>query len=481
MGIFGSTGVGKSTVAELICEIEYLNNRRKIIDLQNNKYLEVCSFVGPTRNRRFVSNLRKFTGGKIKPRGFPTEVYHPIVTALKSKFPEIIKLYTLPIDFFAYEEVLKVITNDTLGDAAYVSLTQEIEKLAKNDSLPALPTKILESLNRKILKTEGMGVPLYFFYDSSMSASSANRPILKVKDMGVFSSANYEHCLTDRRLVEIIRDHRTITGFSTRWIDQKHRKVKLAINLYLLMKIRDMAKRAGGGTIVYIREAREIFPNPRYSDKSLKVLGELAEDMIKDCRKAGIRLILDSQTPWDLPEGVLDQLSLKIIFRHDRRESEILDMYKGTSSLDRDRLKNIKKLKNYRFYISSANFPVGANSFSGIALDYKLSGHLEERQDELSTIRSSFPKANWYDTKEFVHSLKQDWLQTYQRHSLKFNRRYVEDNEKVTARSMGISASELRILRYLYLNRDKKHTLFKEVQNNIGAARRGPSSRCHRP
>jgi ABC-type polysaccharide/polyol phosphate transport system ATPase subunit len=57
MGIFGSTGVRKSTVAKLICEIEYINNGRKIIDLQNNKYLEVCSFIGPTKNRRFISNL----------------------------------------------------------------------------------------------------------------------------------------------------------------------------------------------------------------------------------------------------------------------------------------------------------------------------------------------------------------------------------------------------------------------------------------
>ena len=52
MGIFGTTGVGKSTLAELICELEHHNNKMKIIDLQNNKYLEVCSFMSPTRNMK---------------------------------------------------------------------------------------------------------------------------------------------------------------------------------------------------------------------------------------------------------------------------------------------------------------------------------------------------------------------------------------------------------------------------------------------
>lgn len=471
MGIFGTSGVGKSTIAELVCEIEYLNNGRKIIDLQNNKYLEVCSFMGPTKNKRFKANLERYTGGKVKPRGFPTEVYHPIASDLPFRFPNKIRLYSLPIDFFVYEDILRVITNDTLGDAAYVSLTQEIEKLKKSDSLPAVPTRILESMQRKILRTEGMGVPFYFYFDSTMSATSANRPILKVKNVGVFSSTDFSHCLTDKRLLGIIRDHRTITGFSTRWIDQKYKKIKLAINLYLLMKIREMAKRAGGGIIVYIREARELFPNPRYSDKSLKVLGELAEDMIKDCRKAGIRLILDTQTCWDLPEGVFDQLGLKIIFRHDRRESEILDMYMGTPSLDRDRLKNIKKLRNYRFYISSPNYPVEGNAFSGMTLDYKLSGHLEERQNELNVIKRVSPSEGWYRTSEFVQSLRADWMQTHDKYSGKFDRRYFQEQEKAVAKTMGISVSDLKILRYIYLNKDKKYIKFKDVQNDTGLAK----------
>lgn len=469
MGIFGTTGVGKSTLAELICEIEHQNKKMKIIDLQNNKYLEVCSFMRPTRNKRFLSNLRSY---RVKPMGFQTDVYHPIVTGLPTKLPEIVQMYTLPIDFFAYEEVLRVLTNDSLGDAAYVSLTQEVEKLKKHDSLPALPTKILESIDRKILKTEGLDkVPMFFYFDSSMSASSANRPILKVKNVGIFSSIGHEFCLTDDRIVQILKDHKTITGFSTRWIDSRHRKIKLAINLYLLMKIRDLARRAGGGLVVYIREARELFPNPRYSDKALKVLGELAEDMIKDCRKAGIHLILDTQTPWDLPDGVLDQLSLKFIFRHDKREADIMDMYVGTPSMDRERIKNIKKLRNFRFYISAPNVPISNNPFGGTSLDYKLSDHLEERDNEIGFIKKSFPDMKEYNTNEFLESLRSDWMQTYEKYSGKFNRRYWKDQERVNARSMGISVSDLRVLKYMYQNQEKKEFTFKEIQNRCGLAK----------
>lgn len=469
MGIFGTTGVGKSTLAELICEIEHHNNKMKIIDLQNNKYLEVCSFMRPTRNKRFLANMKTY---KLKPEGFKTDVYHPIVTDLPPKLPEIVNMYTLPIDFFAYEEVLRVMTNDSLGDAAYVSLTQEVEKLNKSDSLPALPAKILESIDKKILKTDGMGkVPMFFYFDSSASASSANRPLLKVKNVGVFSSSQHKYCLTDERIVNILKDHKTITGFSTRWVDSRHKKIKLAINLYLLMKVRDLAKKSGGGLIVYIREARELFPNPRYSDKALKVLGELAEDMIKDCRKAGVHLILDTQTPWDLPDGVLDQLSLKFIFRHDKREGDIMDMYSGTPSMDRERIKNIKRLRNFKFYVSAPNVPISSNPFGGQSLDYKLSDHLEERDNELSFIKRSFPDMENYNTSEFIESLRSDWMQTHEKYSGKFNRRYTKDQERSNARSMGISVSDLRVMRYVYKNKETKEFAFKDIQNRCGLAK----------
>ena len=425
--------------------------------------------MSPTRNKRFLSNMRTY---KIKPKGFKTDVYHPIVMDLPPKLPKIVNLYSLPIDFFAYEEVLRVLTNDTLGDAAYVSLTQEVEKLKNDDSLPALPAKILEGVDKKILKTNGLGkVPMYFVFDTSSSASAANRPLLKVKNVGIFSSSKHRYCLTDSRLLEILKDHNTITGFSTRWVDARHKKIKLAINLYLLMKLRDLAKKSGGRLIVYIREARELFPNPRYSDKALKVLGELAEDMIKDCRKAGIHLILDTQTPWDLPDGVLDQLSLKFIFRHDKRESDIMDMYSGSPSMDKERIKNIKRLRNFAFYVSAPNVPIGSNPFNGQALDYKLSDHLEERDNELSFIKRCFPDMENYNTSEPIESLRSDWMQTHEKYSGKFDRRYNTDQERSNARSMGIAISDLRVMRYASKHKETKEFSFKEIQNNAGLAK----------
>ena len=469
IGIFGTTGVGKSTLGELICEIEQRNNKMKIIDLQNNKYLEVCSFMTPTRNKLFLKNMKKY---RIKPSGFKTDVFHPIVKGLPSKLPEIIKMYTLPVDFFAYEEVLRVLTNDTLGDAAYVGLTQEVEKLKKDDSFPALPAKILEGLDKKILKTNGLGnVPMFFHFDSASSASSANRPLLKVKNVGVFSSSDHKYCFTDKKMINMLKDKETITGFSTRWVDSRHKKIKLAINLYLLMKIRDLAKKSGGNIIVYVREARELFPNSRVTDKALKVLGELAEDMIKDCRKAGIHLILDTQTPWDLPDGVLDQLSLKFLFRHDKRESDIMDMYSGSPSMDRERIKNLKKLPNFKFYVSAPNIPINCNPFSGQALDYKLSDHLEERDNELAFIKRSYPDMENYKTSKYLEALRFDWMHTHEKYSGKFYRRYADDQERSNAKSMGITVNDLRIIKYMNEHKDIKEFTFKELQNNCGLAK----------
>ena len=467
-GIFGSTGTGKSTLAELLCEIEYMNNGSKIVDLTNNRYLEAAAFMRPTRKKSFRQNILRESGGKVKPKGFPTEIYHPIIAFLPEKFPPSIKLYSLPLEFFAYEEVLRVLTNDSLGDASYVALTQEIEKLSKTDSLPAVPSRILETISRKILKTYGLGVPMYFYFDTGSSASAANRPILKVKNVGIFSSTNFEYTLTDGKIEEILRDRKTITGFGTRFIEQKYRKLKLAVNLFLITKIRDIAKRSGGEIILYIREARELFPSPRVSDKGLKVLAEQAEDLVKDCRKSGIKLILDTQTPWDLPEGVLDQLSLRFIFRHDRRESDILDMYAGSPSLDRERIKHIKRLRNFYFYMSGPNVPLAVNKFTGITLDFKLSDHLEEKEDELNFIKGVESKKTWYETKPVIKGLKEDWMDTYNKYKGKFERLHVEDLEKVKARSMGIAVSDMRILKYLFIKRAKQPIKFKELQTNTG-------------
>lgn len=478
-GIFGTTGVGKSTLGEFICEIMNLNKNMKIIDLQNNKYLEACSFMRPTHNKRFRAVLMNanlmINNNILKPRGFQTEIFHPISINLPPKLPEAIKLYTLPMQFFAYEDVLRVLTGDSLTDAAYVSLSQELEKLKKTDSFPALPSKIVESVEKKFLRTQGLGeVPMYFYFDSSIVASSANRPILRAKNVGIFSSEDYEYCITEDRLRGVLRDKKTITAFSTRWVDQKYKKIKLAINLYLLMKIRDLAKNVGGNIVVYIREARELFPNQRNSDKSMKVLAELAEDMIKDCRKAGVHLLLDTQSPWDLPEGVLDQITLRFIFRHDRRESDIIEMYKGIDSMEKERIQNIRRLRKYHFYISHEDFSIADNSFFGNMVTFKLSDHLQERQNELTFIKKTYPNCNYNNTNDFLVSLRANWYRTHERYSGKFQRRYIQDQERAAAKSIGMAVSDMRILKYLHKRfaEDKiRESNFISIQKNCGLAK----------
>lgn len=200
IGIFGTTGTGKSYLAELLCELGYLNEHKKIVDLTNDRYIEVAGFLQPNRRKSFQGNILKASNGKIKAHGFPTEIFHPIVNFLPEKLPPCMKMYSIPMDFFAYEEVLRVLTNDSMGDASYVALAQEIEKLDKTESLPAVPNRILETVSQKVLRTTGMGeIPLFFYFDAGTSATSANRPLLKAKDVGIFSSANFDYALSEKK------------------------------------------------------------------------------------------------------------------------------------------------------------------------------------------------------------------------------------------------------------------------------------------
>lgn len=473
-GIFGSTGTGKTMLAELICEIEYINNGKKIIDLTNNRYIEAVSFMRPTRIPKFRRNLA-ITRSKCNeksqrfliPRAFPTEIYHPIIGDLPKKLPPNIKLYTLPVDFFAYEDVLRVLTNDSLGDAAYVSLTQQIEKIKRDESFSMIPVKIIESLEQKTLKTMGFrDTPMYFFFDPSSSASSANRPLLKMKNLGVISSQNFPLVLDNQKMRNILLDRNTITAFTTRFIDQRYNKIKLAINLYLLNKIREISKGVGR-TIVYIREARELFPNPRFTDKALKVLAEQAESMAKDCRKAGIQLLLDTQQTNDLPDGVLDQIKLKFIFRHGNRESDIMEMFRGSPSLDNSRVKHIRRLRDFRYYISSAFVSISVNPYPGRTMYFKLSDHLEQDEDELGYISKVVPKSEWFDTAPKIDALADDWKQTSDKISGKFDFRRMKEKEVAVAKSIGITSSEMRVFGYLHEQGGRTSRL-KDIQ--IGAS-----------
>lgn len=472
MGIFGTTGEGKSTLAEKIMEMEYLNRNSKIIGLQNNLFLEDIGFAIPTREKVFIDAIGDINKGYtwrgklLKPMGLPTEIYHPIVPGLPSNLPDMIKLYTLPVDFFADEDILRVISGDTIGDSAVTSICQEIDGISDRDSLPALPVKISENVDRKVLKTYGMekAVPMFFHYDSSTSVSSANRPFLKVKNLGIFSSRNFKHCLTDKKIIKILRDNKTITGFSTKWIAQRNYKLKLAINLYLLKKIREFANKTKENcdVIVYIREARQIFPNAKDSDKSKKVLASTAEDMIRDCRKAKIHLILDTQTPKDMPDAVLDQVGLRAIFKHDMKMSTIREIYGGSPSLDTTRVKGIKRLGRFKYYLSYSGFPVYSNPIRGLSVSYKLSGHLEAKGDELKEIDRFVPGMKWYSPDNHIEELKMEWYETSKRYSPQLEAFFRKETEKNVAKKIGLNYSSLLLLKYL-ANLDDDDFAFRDI------------------
>src|SRR3990170_8784575 len=133
IGILGTTGSGKDMLGEQLLETDYLKEGRKIIDLQNNKYIEGVGFLKQSKFPHFNKWFKTNAPNIKRPDGFPTEIWHPIVDPKSVEFPNrlppCIKLYSIPLEFFTHENVLKILTNDSLTDSSYTALTEEIKKL----------------------------------------------------------------------------------------------------------------------------------------------------------------------------------------------------------------------------------------------------------------------------------------------------------------------------------------------------------------
>lgn len=463
-GSFGTTGAGKSLLLEQNGEIEYINNRKKIIDLINDQYIEGVSWVNPTRIKKFInffqySGIKLKNGFRAKPMGFPTEIYHPLCEKLPNKIPPNLIPYTLPLDFFAYEEVLRVLSNDSLQDSALVSITQEIERLKDEDSFSVVPAKISDAVGRKILKTKGFqNTPLYFHFDASQSASSASRPLLKAKNLGIFSSRHFPLILDDQKIRSMLLDRDTISVFSTKFIDQRYNKMKLAINTYLLLKIRDLAKGVGK-TIVYLREARKLFPNSRTNDKSLKVLSEFAGSMAKDCRKSGIELYLDTQQPNDMPDEVMSQVSTMFIFRHDNKIADVREFYNKKPGLHDHHINNITRLKKRRFYVSSSNFDADDNEAEGNIVQFKFSDHLEAEEDEFRLLARKYPRNTWKSSNPMKRALAEEWRGSSKKIRKRFDIMIESEEESQSAKRLNMTPAEFKIVVYLYNRQKRGHTL----------------------
>lgn len=105
-------------------------------------------------------------------------------------------------------------------------------------------------------------------------------------------------------------------------------------------------------------------------------------------------------------------------------------------------------------------------------MDYKLSDHLEEKEDELGVIARTEPKTAWYKTESYIHALKQNWMGTYEKQKGKFERMHVEDQEKLKAKTLGVAVSDMRIIIYMFKNKQKQPIKFKEIRTNTGMPKR---------
>lgn len=133
-------------------------------------------------------------------------------------------------------------------------------------------------------------------------------------------------------------------------------------------------------------------------------------------------------------------------------------MMKGLTS---EHVKSIRELDNFHFFVSYPGCKMSLENGrikSGRTLLYKISGHLEEKENELGELEKIIPAEKWYKTNEYVNELIENWKASSE-HLKTLKKRYEREKEKRDAVKEGINVSDKKVLKTLYLGRSKKKGL----------------------
>lgn len=519
---FGQTRMGKDVIIEYL--IENLHRLGyKIIDITNDDFIESAGFSIPCNIRPMLNYMKRiriegsdktfwdyyknFTGLKV-------EVYHPLIMkGIRSTLPPNFRLFTLPISFFTERTNIRILTDDNVSDGTVSKIVQFVEKLKKGKTFTNVLSVVVDSKDVKYSVEEyGAGnvrSKVFLYTDTSQSLDAILRPFRNMLKYGIFSSDNFTYevdgkvfnpVLTDKKLKEIILDKKTITVFSTKWLGTKDERVKIAILNHILWRIKTVVSELYSRgkrvpTVILIREARKFFPNKDSREPYKKILADNAEDIGKGIAKAHCHLVLNTQEPNDLPDGLLSQIGVQFIFRINRKEHEIKEQFRGQFLLTNEHIKRIRTLENHRFYMSfspefidysEVDFSLipdflpndvthFINPLKGNKLLYKFTGHLSESQDDMNIFAYKYREDTWFKVRPHQEALASEWKDKSEREMKIAEKRYQISLKNAMAKKLGFTSIYAVKILYglvkLMEENGRNPVTWTEIRNLTGVAK----------
>ncbi len=305
----GLTGSGKTTAAEKVCEISHNYKKYKIISAYDSKQdLESCWCAFPTRGylKNILATSETCQGVEkefVTPRGYQTNIFHPLCTRLPQRLPSIFSVFTIPLASID-KACLQFLSETSERSVTLDVLHKLIQSIDPETTLPEL---LFSLRNSKDSKTKDV-----FGIESEIASKQMQKTALTIflpfSTNKILSSSKNPLALTEKRICEIMNDQETFTVFSARYAED--RKTEFFVTLWLLRQLIKL-KRAGKikpDICVSLHDLHILCPRFNTQDYE-KVMTNLVFEILTTCRGAGIEVVADVQDPTTLSQRLSGQFS----------------------------------------------------------------------------------------------------------------------------------------------------------------------------
>ena len=323
IGIFGSTGSGKSSVGEYLAESFYEHTGDKVIDFMDEGRLESAFYRFPEDRPELLRVIRAMG---LKPKAFPVEVLYPRYCGKGTvkQVPEYFHMFTLPLSDLTVDD-LRLLMQTPSREWTFITeimLDRALNEVTEDDDLPTLIRNIMSQLRKGIITLGEDTVPL----GDRRVLYPIIRRLHELDSLGIVTAASDPRCLN---LPKILRNREVITSFSVFNIGSV--KMRYAVWSYLLRKILEVKRLEWNlpRTVLFIRECRNLAPSKLgvFTD-AVYTKRNLAR-IAREGRDASLRLLVDSQRFLDVDIDVRSQLDFLILLRlyFDDIQSAIQSVY----------------------------------------------------------------------------------------------------------------------------------------------------------
>lgn len=315
IGIYGSSGSGKSYALKYIAELLYLDHNCKIIDIYDEGRLENCFYLFPNDDQRF-KELRGF-----RARGFPFECFVPATPEMPRRLPDCFRPFRicfrdLEVDEFLIllgrlsniqEDVIRFAWDNVPKNISFLEFIGVVKRFISTDKI-RIDDRVLDVCDEK-------------------TALSLVQKLDKLYRMGILSDREDPLNLD---IDKIMRDKKTISAFSFTFVKDQNMRHLLWGYLFRVIyttRINERFYRYPELALIH-REIQNNAP-ARGKKSSLSYQGQgISLDMLRkivaEPRDVGIRLVADSQDPLKIDSDVRKGFKTRVIFHTDKAQLDTL-------------------------------------------------------------------------------------------------------------------------------------------------------------